>query len=189
MAARDNVHELRCTNRGFEVARGSLLAAWQDDMFLQVPWFVPELIANFAAYPELGLLCLSRGLDCAPCADPIERWEDLTDWRRLKSTIGQVPGNWLRLQEVDAVLRPWVVRRACLDRVGSSTRRSARRNGTKPTWRSGSVRPDGRWRRAATSGSAPTFISGSTTLGTPSDGVQASASSRTGVCSMRAGTP
>jgi GT2 family glycosyltransferase len=114
----DNVHELRCTNRGFEVARGSLLAAWQDDMFVRMPWFVPELIANFAAYSELGLLSLSRGLDCAPCADPIERWEDLTDWRRLKSTIGPGPGNWIRLQEVDAVLRPWVVRRACLDRVG-----------------------------------------------------------------------
>jgi len=114
----DNVHELQCTNSGFEVARGSLLAAWQDDMFLQVSWFVPEVIANFEAYPDLGLLCLSRGLNCAPCADPIERWEDLTDWRRLKSTIGPAPANWLRLQEVDAVLRPWIVRRACLDRVG-----------------------------------------------------------------------
>jgi GT2 family glycosyltransferase len=114
----DNVHELRCTNRGFEAARGSLLAAWQDDMFLREPWLVPELLANFDAYPDLGLLCLSRGLNCAPCPDPIERWEDLTDWRRLESTIGRGPGNWLRLQEVDAVIRPWIVRRACLDRVG-----------------------------------------------------------------------
>ncbi len=114
----DNVHELRCTNRGFEAARGSLLAAWQDDMFLQSSWFVPELLATFSAYADLGLLCLSRGLNCVPCADPIERWEDLTDWRRLQSTIGPAPTNWVCLQEVDAVLRPWVVRRACLDRVG-----------------------------------------------------------------------
>jgi glycosyltransferase involved in cell wall biosynthesis len=114
----DNVHELRCTNRGFEAARGSLVAAWQDDMFLQTPWFVPELIATFDAYDDLGLLCLSRGLNCSPCPEPIERWEDLTDWRRLQSTIGPAPANWIRLQEVDAVLRPWIVRRACLDRVG-----------------------------------------------------------------------
>ena len=87
-------------------------------MFLQTPWFVPELIATFDAYDDLGLLCLSRGLNCSPCPEPIERWEDLIDWRRLQSTIGTAPANWLRLQEVDAVLRPWVVRRACLDRVG-----------------------------------------------------------------------
>ena len=114
----DDAHELRCTNRGFAEARGALLAAWQDDMLLQAPWFVPEAIANFAAYPELGMLSLSRGLDCVPVPEPIDRWEDLIDWRRLRSTIGPAPGNWARLQEVDAVIRPWIVRRDCLDRVG-----------------------------------------------------------------------
>jgi glycosyltransferase involved in cell wall biosynthesis len=114
----DDAHELRCTNRGLSAGHGELLAAWQDDMFLQAPWLVPELLATFRAYPELGMVSLSRGLDCVPCDDPIERWEDLTDWRRLQSTIGQGPANWLRLQEVDVVIRPWVVRRACLDRVG-----------------------------------------------------------------------
>src|SRR5262245_8387501 len=114
----DDSHELRCTNRGFAEARGPLVAAWQDDMFLQVPWFVPEIVATFAAYPDLGLLSLSRGLQCVPCDDPIERWEDLFEWKRLESTIGSGPANWVRLQEVDAVMRPWIVRRACLDRVG-----------------------------------------------------------------------
>jgi glycosyltransferase involved in cell wall biosynthesis len=114
----DDSHELRCTNRGFTEARAPLVAAWQDDMFLQVPWFVPEAIATFAMYPDLGLLSLSRGLQCVPCDDPIERWEDLFDWKRLESTIGHGPANWVRLQEVDAVMRPWIVRRACLDRVG-----------------------------------------------------------------------
>jgi GT2 family glycosyltransferase len=42
----------------------------------------------------------------------------LIDWRRLQSTIGPGPGNWFRLQEVDIVIRPWIVRRPCLDRVG-----------------------------------------------------------------------
>lgn len=114
----EDAHELRCTNRGFSEARGPLLAAWQDDMFLQVPWFVPEILSTFNAYPELGLLSLSRGLICLPCDEPIERWQDLSDWTRLQSTIGMGPSNWANLQEVDAVIRPWIVRRACLDRVG-----------------------------------------------------------------------
>lgn len=114
----DDAHELRCTNRGFTEARGALLAAWQDDMFLQAPWFVPEILATFDAYPEIGMLSLSRGLWCLPSTDPIERWEDLFDWRRLQSTIGHGPANWARLQEVDAVMRPWIVRRECLERVG-----------------------------------------------------------------------
>ena len=114
----DDSHELRSTNRGFSEARAPLIAAWQDDMFLQVPWFVPEVIATFAAYPDLGLVSFSRGLQCVPCDDPINRWEDLFDWKRLESTIGDGPANWMRLQEVDAVIRPWVVRRECLDRVG-----------------------------------------------------------------------
>jgi hypothetical protein len=112
----DDAHELRCTNRG--IALAPLIAAWQDDMFLQVDWFVPEVVAGFDAYPDLGMLALSRGLNCHPCADPVERWEDLVDPRRLESTIGRAPWNWARLQEIDAVIRPWIVRRACFDRVG-----------------------------------------------------------------------
>lgn len=114
----DDAHELRCTNAGMSVARGSLLVAWQDDMFLRAAWLVPELCATFAAYAELGLLSLSRGLNCTPVDEPIARWDDLVDWRRLQSTIGRAPGNWFRLQEVDIVIRPWVVRRACVDLVG-----------------------------------------------------------------------
>jgi glycosyltransferase involved in cell wall biosynthesis len=114
----DDAHELRCTNAGLSIARGTVVAAWQDDMFLRAPWVVPELRATFERYQDLGLLSLSRGLNCIPVAEPIERWEDLWDWRRLQSTIGPAPGNWYRLQEVDIVIRPWLVRRACLDRVG-----------------------------------------------------------------------
>lgn len=114
----NDLHELRCTNRGLRAARGSVALAWQDDMFLQCGWLVPEIIATFTCYPELGLLSLSRGLDCRPVDDPITRWEDLTDWRRLVSTIGRRPMNWFQLQEVDIVIRPWAVRTACLERVG-----------------------------------------------------------------------
>ena len=114
----DDAHELRCTNAGFAVARGQLFMAWQDDMFLRAGWLVPELLRTFAQYPDIGLLSLSRGLLCLPLDEPIERWEDLIDWRRLQSTIGPAPWNWIRLQEVDAVIRPWIVRRACIERVG-----------------------------------------------------------------------
>lgn len=114
----DNVHELKCTNRGFAEARAPLVLSWQDDMFLQCRWFVEEMAATFAAYPDIGLLSLSRGLLCIPSTVPLRGWEDLIDIRRLESTIGPSVWNWICLQEVDAVIRPWVVRRACLDRVG-----------------------------------------------------------------------
>ena len=114
----DDVNELKCNNRGFAESRAPLLLVWQDDMFLQCDWFVDELIATFAAYPEIGLLSLSRGLNCYPLDEPIVEWEDLLDWRRLESTIGKAPLNWMRLQEVDIVVRPWIIRRECLDKVG-----------------------------------------------------------------------
>ncbi|MBV9958421.1 MAG: hypothetical protein JO360_08370, partial [Acidobacteria bacterium] len=113
----DDVHELKCTNRGFAEARAPLMMTWQDDMFLQCDWLVPELIASFD-YADLGLLCLSRGLDCFPFDEPIREWEDLHDERRMQSTIGKRPWNLFRLQEVDIVIRPWVVRRAVIERVG-----------------------------------------------------------------------
>jgi len=114
----DDAHELRCTNAGMAQARGPLVMAWQDDMFLRADWLVPELVRTFEAYPDLGLMSLSRGLNCSPVHEPINRWEDLTDWRRLQSTIGSGPGNWFRLQEVDIVIRPWILRRECIERVG-----------------------------------------------------------------------
>lgn len=115
----DDAHELRCTNAGIAAARAPLMMAWQDDMFLRADWLVPELLRTFDAYPDLGLMSLSRGLNCLPVDEPITRWEDLTDWRRLQSTIGSGPGNWFRLQEVDIVIRPWIVRRSCVERVGT----------------------------------------------------------------------
>lgn len=115
----NNVHELRATNRGLAEARAPLIVTWHDDMFLCSDWLVPELLTTFDRYPDLGLLCLSRGLLCHYRDEPITTWEELIDFRRLESTIGARPLNWFRLQEVDAVIRPWVVRRACLDRVGS----------------------------------------------------------------------
>jgi GT2 family glycosyltransferase len=113
-----DAHELRCTNSGFAAAGGSLVMAWQDDMFLRESWLVPELIRTFGAYPDIGMISLSRGLNTLPLDEPIDTWEQLTDWRRLQSTIGPSPGNWVRLQEVDIVIRPWIVRKSCLDRVG-----------------------------------------------------------------------
>jgi O-antigen biosynthesis protein len=114
----NDAHELRCTNAGLAAATAPLMMAWQDDMFVLAPWLVPELLRTFDAHPDLGLMSLSRGLDHFPLEEPIASWDDLVDWRRLRSTIGTFPGNWFRIQEVDAVIRPWIVRRACIDRVG-----------------------------------------------------------------------
>ena len=114
----DDAHELRCTNAGLDVARAPLAMAWQDDMFVLASWFVPELIKTFERHADIGLLSLSRGLTLHPVSDAIDTWDDLVDWRRLRSTIGPFPFNWFRIQEVDAVIRPWIVRRTCLDRVG-----------------------------------------------------------------------
>ena len=115
----DDAHELRCTNAGFAAARAPLMMAWQDDMFVLAAWLVPELLRTFARHADLGLMSLSRGLNHYPLNEPIASWDDLVDWRRLKSTIGPFPLNWFRIQEVDAVIRPWIVRRACIERVGS----------------------------------------------------------------------
>ncbi|HET7464273.1 MAG TPA: glycosyltransferase [Longimicrobium sp.] len=114
----DDVHELLCTNRGFAEARAPLVLSWHDDMFLQGAWFVPELLATFRQIPRIGLLALSRGLDFSPVDEPLRTWHDSVDWRRVQSTIGPAPLNWARIQEVDGVMRPWVVRRECIDRVG-----------------------------------------------------------------------
>ena len=115
----DDAHELRCTNTGIALARGSFVMAWQDDMFLRAAWLVPELLCTFARYSDIGMIALSRGLDCLPLDEPIATYQDLVDWRRLPSTIGPPPWNWLRLQEVDIVIRPWIIRKACIEKVGA----------------------------------------------------------------------
>jgi glycosyltransferase involved in cell wall biosynthesis len=114
----DDVNQLKCNNRGFAEARAPLYLVWDDDMFLEVDWLVPELLATFDAYPEIGLLSLIRGLNLFPLTYPIERWEDLHDPKHMVTSIGEAPLNWLRLSEVDIVIRPWVVRRACVEKVG-----------------------------------------------------------------------
>ncbi len=114
----DDVNQLRCNNRGFREARGAHFLVWDDDMFLEVPWFVPELLATMRAYPDIGLMSLIRGLYVFPLTRPIARWEDLHLPEHMVTTIGEAPLNWLRISEVDIVIRPWIVRRECIDRVG-----------------------------------------------------------------------
>lgn len=115
----NDVHEQRCTNRGITESRAPLLLVWQDDMLLERPWLPEELVRTFARHADLGLLGLTRGLDCHPLDRPILKWEDLTEWERLSSTIGPAPRNWFRIQEVDFVIRPWTIRREVVDRVGA----------------------------------------------------------------------
>jgi glycosyltransferase involved in cell wall biosynthesis len=115
----DDVNQLRCNNRGFREARAPLFLVWDDDMFLEVGWFVPELLATFRSYADLGLFSLIRGLHVFPLKKPLESWDDLHRLDHMVPTIGEAPLNWLRISEVDIVIRPWVVRRACIDKVGA----------------------------------------------------------------------
>jgi GT2 family glycosyltransferase len=114
----DDVHELRCTNAGLRAAAGQLVMAWQDDMLLEADWLMPEVIRIFECHQDIGMMSLSRGLDHFPSAAPLDTWDALNDWSRLRSTIGPIGLNWFRVQEVDTVIRPWLVRRECLERVG-----------------------------------------------------------------------
>jgi GT2 family glycosyltransferase len=114
----NDVNQVRCNNRGFKEARAPLFIVWDDDMFLEVRWFVPELLRTLEAYPDIGLLSLIRGLNVFPLKKPIGEWEDLHLPEHMTSSIGEGPLNWLRLTEVDIVIRPWVVRRACIEKVG-----------------------------------------------------------------------
>ncbi len=113
-----DVNQLRCNNRGFKEGHAPLFLVWDDDMFLETPWFVPEILRTFRCYPDIGLLSLIRGLNVFPLTSPIKRWEDLHSPAVMVSTIGDGPLNWLRLSEVDIVIRPWVVRRDCILKVG-----------------------------------------------------------------------
>jgi GT2 family glycosyltransferase len=92
--------------------------SWHDDMFLRSGWMVPELVATFRGYPDIGMLSLSRGLRFRPADAPPATWAESASWARMESTIGPAPWNWARLQEVDGVMRPWVVRREAVERVG-----------------------------------------------------------------------
>jgi glycosyltransferase involved in cell wall biosynthesis len=114
----EDVNQLRCNNRGFCEARAPLFLVWDDDMFLEVDWLVPELIETFTSYPDLGLLSLIRGLRVFPLKRTLASWDDLHRPDHMVPSIGDGPLNWLRLSEVDIVIRPWVVRRACIDKVG-----------------------------------------------------------------------
>jgi GT2 family glycosyltransferase len=114
-----DIHELMCTNLGLREARAPLVMSWHDDMFLQGGWFVPELLATFRGIPAIGLMSFSRGLTFTPVPGLPETWEESVGWERMQSTIGPAPLNWFRVYEVDAVMRPWVVRKACIEKVGA----------------------------------------------------------------------
>ena len=115
----ENLNQLVSNNQGFTEARGDLILVWDDDMFLEVDWLVEELVATFDRYAEIGLVSLIRGLNVFPLQRPINEWKDLHAPDLMVSTRG--PGtvwSYFRLSEVDIVVRPWVVRRAVIEKVG-----------------------------------------------------------------------
>ena len=121
----DDLHELRCTNHGFREAKAPLLLAWQDDMFLRSPWLVPELLTTFATYADLGLLCLSRGLNCTGVTDPIAGWDDL-DRLAPSSEHDRTPANELVSPAGSRSGHPPLGRAARMPRCRRTARRSVR---------------------------------------------------------------
>jgi O-antigen biosynthesis protein len=114
-----NMNQLFSNNQGFKDARGDLMLVWDDDMFLEVDWLVDELIETFDCYSDLGLLSLIRGLNLFPQQRPLKEWKDLHEEDLMVSTRGfGTILSYFRLSEVDIVVRPWVVRREIIEKVG-----------------------------------------------------------------------
>ena len=115
----ENLNQLVSNNQGFKEARGDLMLVWDDDMFLEVDWLVEELVATFDRYSEIGLVSLIRGLNVFPQQRPINSWNDLHEPDLMVSTRGYgTVASYFRLSEVDIVVRPWVVRREAIEKVG-----------------------------------------------------------------------
>ena len=115
----ENLNQLVSNNQGFKEAQGDLMLVWDDDMFLEVDWLVEELIATFDCYSDIGLVSLIRGLNVFPQKRPINTWDDLHEPDLMVSTRGYgTMMSYFRLSEVDIVVRPWIVRRAAIEKVG-----------------------------------------------------------------------
>ena len=119
-----------------------------------------ELMRTFRCNEDIGMMSLSRGLNLSArrAHRQLGRPGRLAP---LHSTIGPSPGTGFACRKsTSSSGRGSSV--GLLERVGRSTRRSCRPSGTRPISPTASARPDGRWRRAATNGSAAT-----TTLAAP----------------------
>ena len=101
----EDAHELRCTNRGFR-ERAARCGGVADDSSAGA-WCVPKSARRSTRIRDREV-CLSPGLCCL--LRTIDRTMEDLRLEPLQSTTAG-PGNWARLQEVDAVMRPWIVRR------------------------------------------------------------------------------
>ena len=157
----DDAHELRCTNAGM-AHRARRRWSWRGRTTCSCapPGSCPSCCATFAAYADLGLLSLSRGLNCLPVDEPIDT---LGGPDRLAAAAEHDRARARQLVPPAGSRHRDPARGSCGAPVsiasGRSTRPSARRNGTRRISRTGSGRRAGRSRRAATSASAATTIS------------------------------
>jgi GT2 family glycosyltransferase len=111
----DDVWETLSDIRGMQEARGRYVLIWQDDMHITGDWFVAEMLANLERWQEVGAWGLMRGISFRPLTYRPQSWSELYDpVHRHSSTYG----SFFFLQEVDACVRPWVVRKECIAQHG-----------------------------------------------------------------------
>jgi hypothetical protein len=84
----EDAHELRCTNRGSQLR--AVIWSWRGRTTVPARAVAGSGVArHIRRVPGLGDAQSQPRLNCLPLEEPLERWEDLIDWRRLQSTIGR----------------------------------------------------------------------------------------------------
>lgn len=111
----NDVFEVLCDIKGMSEARGRYVLIWQDDMFLLKPWLVTEALDILDTWQDIGILGLMRGNHYRPFSfRPKSQDQFYSPAHKPLSTNG----GFFSAHEVDACVRPWFVRKSCIEKHG-----------------------------------------------------------------------
>jgi GT2 family glycosyltransferase len=111
----DDVFETLADNRGMSEARGEYILIWQDDMFLRDPAVIRSALELLDENAEVAVVGLMRGMIYRPFKYTPQSYEELYDPVHARIPVYGSP--W-RAREVHACVRPWIVRRECIEAHG-----------------------------------------------------------------------
>lgn len=111
----DDVFETLADNRGMKEARGEYILIWQDDMFVRDPEVILAGIDLLDAHRRLAVVGLMRGLMFRPLVYAPTSYAELYDSKHARIPVYGEP--W-RAAEVHACVRPWLLRRECIEKHG-----------------------------------------------------------------------
>jgi glycosyltransferase involved in cell wall biosynthesis len=111
----DDVYETLSDNRGMREAKGEYVLIWQDDMYILAPNFARWVIEILAAYPEISVLSLKRGILLKPLAYDSKTGELIS---KPGNSHFQRFGLPHMVAEVHGTVRPWIVRKSWIDQLG-----------------------------------------------------------------------